>query len=59
MKASLAPEKEFVFGDVPLTGVNMPLSDFDCSITEQDTGFRAEIPFGEGVKRTMEWLKEH
>lgn len=59
IKAALAPEKEFVFGDVPFTGVNMPLSDFDCSITEQDTGFRAEIPFSEGVKRTMEWLKEH
>lgn len=58
MKAALAPEKEFVFGDVPFTGVNMPLSDFDCSVTEQDTGFKAKISFGEGVKRTMEWLKE-
>lgn len=59
MKAALAPEKEFVFGDVPFTGVNMPLSEFDCSVTEQDTGFRAEIPFGEGVRRTMKWLKKH
>lgn len=59
MKSAVAPDKEFVFGDVPFTGVNMPLSDFDCSITEQDTGFRAEIPFGEGVRRTMEWLKNH
>ena len=58
MKAALAPDKEFVFGDVPFTGVNMPLSDFDCSITEKDTGFRATIPFGEGVKKTMDWIKE-
>lgn len=54
MKAALAPDKEFVFGDVPFTGVNMPLSDFDCSITEKDTGFRATIPFGEGVKK--QWI---
>ena len=58
MKAALAPDKEFVFGDVPFTGVNMPLSDFDCSITEKDTGFKATIPFGEGVKKTMYWIKE-
>ncbi len=58
MKESIAAEKEFIFGNVPFTGVNMPLEEFDCSITERDTGFKAEISFGEGVKRTMEWLKE-
>lgn len=57
MKAALAPDREFVFGDVPFTGVNMPLEDFDCSLTEKDTGFRAEVSFSEGVRRTMEWLK--
>lgn len=58
MKSALAPEKEFVFGDVPFTGVNMPLDEFDCSTTESDTGFRAEISFSEGVKKTMDWIKE-
>ncbi len=57
MKAALAPDRDFVFGDVPFTGVNMPLEEFDCSLTEGDTGFRAEIPFADGVRRTMEWLK--
>lgn len=57
MKASIGGDKEFIFGDVPFTGVNMPLSDFDCSITEKDTGFKAEITFGEGVKKTMDWIK--
>ncbi len=57
MKAALAPEKEFVFGDVPYTGVNLPLDTFDCSLTEKDTGFKAEIPFDEGIRRTAEWLK--
>ena len=58
MKAALAPDREFVFGDVPFTGVNMPLDDFDCSLTEKDTGFKAEISFADGVRRTMEWLKQ-
>ena len=46
-----------IFGDVPFTGTNMPLSSFDTTDTEKDTGFKAEISFSEGTKRTMEWLK--
>lgn len=55
MKAAIAPELEFVFGDVPFTGVNQPLEDFDCSKTETDTGFKAEISFAEGCRRTYNW----
>ena len=46
-----------IFGDVPFTGTNMPLSAFDTTDTEKDTGFKAEISFAEGAKRTMDWLK--
>lgn len=58
MQAAVAPELEFQFGDIPFTGIDLPLSTFDCSQTEADTGFRAEISFSEGCKRTMEWWKE-
>jgi len=58
MKASVAPDLDFVFGDVPFSGVNMPLSAFDCRRTENDTGFRAQISFAEGCKRTADWWKE-
>lgn len=58
MKASIAPELDFIFGDIPFTGINLPLSRFDCSETEKDTGFRAEVSFAEGTRRTMEWLKQ-
>lgn len=57
MKSAVAPEKEFIFGDVPFTGVNMPIEEFDCSLTEKDTGFKAQVTFEDGVRRTMEWLK--
>lgn len=58
MKAAIAPELDFIFGDIPFTGIDLPLSKFDCSQTEADTGFRAEIGFAEGCKRTMQWWKE-
>lgn len=57
MQAAIAPELEFRFGDVPFTGIDLPLSRFDCSETEADTGFRAEISFAEGCKRTMDWWR--
>lgn len=58
MHAILAPHRKFVFGDVPFTGVNLPIAAFDCSLTEKDTGFKAEIAFDDGLKRTMSWLME-
>lgn len=57
MQGAVAPEIEFKFGDIPFTGVNLPLSLFDCSETEKDTGFRAETSFAEGCQRTAAWWK--
>lgn len=57
MQAAIAPELKFQFGDIPFTGIDLPLSKFDCSQTEADTGFRAEISFAEGCRRTMDWWK--
>lgn len=58
MKKSVAPNLDFVFGDVPFTGINLPLERFDASKTEKETGFKAEISFAEGTKRTINWLRE-
>ena len=58
MKAAIAPDLNFIFGDIPFTGINLPLEKYDCSKTEKDTGFKAQISFGEGCRRTMEWLKQ-
>ena len=58
MRSAIAPELEFRFGDVPFTGVDLPLSRFDCSRTEADTGFRAETSFAEGCRRTFDWWRE-
>ncbi|WP_317394405.1 NAD(P)-dependent oxidoreductase [Agathobaculum desmolans] len=58
MQEAIAPELEFKFGDIPFTGVDLPLSRFDCSETEKDTGFRAEVSFAEGCRRTAAWWKK-
>lgn len=57
MQQELAPDENLLFGDVPFTGTNMPLSTFDSSAAERDCGFKAEVGFAEGTRLTMEWLK--
>ena len=57
MKESIAKDVDFIFGDVPFTGVNLDLSVFDTKKTDKDTGFKAEISFSEGTRKTYEWLK--
>ena len=57
MQQAIAPELTFAFGDVPFTGVDLPLAAFDCTETERDTGFRAQVGFAEGCKQTMLWWK--
>jgi len=57
MKNAIAPDLAFRFGDIPFTGIDLPLERFDCTQTEMDTGFKSGVSFAEGTKRTMEWLK--
>lgn len=56
LRDSLAPGKELMFGEIPFTGVNLPIKKFDCSQTEKDTGFKAEVLFSDGVRRTRDWI---
>ena len=57
MQEAIAPELKFHFGDIPFTGINLSLEEFDCSQTEADTGFRAQVSFAEGCRKTMEWWR--
>lgn len=57
MVESCGPNSTPIFGDVPFTGTNMPLSVFNISDIKEDCGFEPEISFGLGTKMTMDWLK--
>ena len=57
MVAACGPDSKPLFGDVPFTGTNMPLSTFGIDAIRKDCGFETEVSFAEGTKRTMDWLK--
>lgn len=53
-----AGDNKPLFGNVPFTGVNVPLDVFSIKEIETDCGFHAKVSFAEGTKRTIDWLKE-
>jgi nucleoside-diphosphate-sugar epimerase len=52
----LADSLHLHFGDVPYTGINLPLDDFSTDALVRDTGFTPEVSFSEGLKKTYEWI---
>ena len=57
MQQALAPKARPIFGDIPFTGTNMPLTTFDISNITNDTGYSTSVSFVQGTKLTMDWLK--
>lgn len=53
-----SPQNKPIFGNVPFTGVNVPIDVFDITPLKEDCGFEPTISFAKGTKMTMEWLKE-
>ena len=53
-----SPNNPPCFGDVPFTGVNLPLDVYGTTPIEEDCGFKSTISFADGTKKTLEWLKE-
>lgn len=57
MVSACGPDAKLLFGDVPFTGTNMPLSTFAIDEIKKDCGFEPEVNFANGTKMTMDWLK--
>jgi nucleoside-diphosphate-sugar epimerase len=54
---TLATGSPLHFGNMPYTGVNLPLDEFFIDDLARDTGWSAETSFMDGVRMTYEWIK--
>lgn len=59
MCSELSSDNPPLFGNVPFTGVNVPLEVFSIKEIQSDCGFKTSVSFKEGTRLTMEWLKEN
>ncbi len=58
MVSACEPDAKPLFGDVPFTGTNMPLSTFSINDIKEDCGFIPKVGFAEGTKKTKAWLEK-
>lgn len=58
LQQTVAPGLKFHFGDIPYSGVDLPKELWDTARTAEDTGFKANISFEEGIRRTEAYLRE-
>lgn len=52
------PSVELGFGKIQSNVVYLPLETFSINKLREDTGFEPKISFEEGIKRTIDWIKE-
>ena len=52
----VAPEAELGFGDLTYSGVYLQADDYSINALREDTGFEPQVPFADGVRRTMNWI---
>jgi nucleoside-diphosphate-sugar epimerase len=45
-------------GAIPFHGVVQPVKMYDCAKLIQDTGYHPKVPFEDGIRRTIKWIKE-
>lgn len=58
IKNQINPKLKIKFGAIPYSKNQVMYLCADISKLEEDTGFKPEISFEEGIKRTIEWYKE-
>ena len=59
IRDAIDPTIELHLGEVPFNGVCLPDEEFDCTKLQNDTGYKAEVPFSLGIRNTIGWLREN
>ena len=59
MKDCVNPDLELGLGDFTFNGISLSYEEFDINAVSEDTGFVPEVSFSEGIKNTMDWIREN
>lgn len=57
LRNQVDPSIEIGLGELPYNGVSLTYKEFDINAVRNDTGFVPEVPFDEGIRRTVEWIR--
>ena len=59
LRDQVDPNIEIGLGEIPFNGVSLTYTEFDVHAVKNDTGFVPSVSFTEGIKNTIEWIKEN
>lgn len=59
MCTQVCPNNQIGLGELEFDGVSLMYNEFDVDAVFKDTGFSPEWDFPEGIKKTIEWIKEN
>lgn len=58
IRDTINPNIELYLGEIPFNGNPLSEDAYDTTKLVNDTGYTPDIPFEEGIKLTIDWLKE-
>lgn len=58
IRDTIDPSIELFLGEIPFNGIALAPEAYDSTKLTKDTGFTALVPFEDGIKWTVGWLKE-
>lgn len=58
IRDSIDPKIPLYLGEIPFHGNMLPSSVFNCDKLCQDTGYYPQVPFEEGIRQTVNWLRK-
>jgi dTDP-4-dehydrorhamnose 3,5-epimerase len=59
LKKVVNPDAKLIFGEIPFSGTSLTYSEFDIHRLNIDTGFKAEVSFEDGIKKTANWIMKN
>ena len=57
IRDTIDPKIPLYLGEVPFNGKSLPIESYSCAIVTEDTGYRPEVTFEEGIVKTIAWLR--
>ena len=57
MRDIVAPGAELGLGDFEFKGIDISYDQFKLKKVEEDTGYKNQVPFAQGIKMTADWIR--
>ena len=57
MRDIVAPGVELGLGDFEFKGIDISYDQFKLKKVEEDTGYKNQVPFAQGIKMTADWIR--